>query len=394
MSLKLSVSSAGNPDERPSEHLFREERITIGRSQGDHLTLPSPEKTVSDEHAILEQTEEACRLIHCSADNDTRLNDRPIAESTPHELHEGDVFRIGGFRIEVHFPEEGHDSDSISEDGDNPFAEPVNQLLDALAALTETYEQEASSPQREETLVDAFSTAHSPVSSHEVVQRSLGLLDRNPVASEATASGKEKTREAELDDTATQDSARSHSANSSILEALASALATILEIPDEFQSEFLGHLLGHPPETVFLYEGDGTTLKQHLVDPSLSVRERQRRLQHVEEAAESMALHQIAMIEGYKASVINGTEEILARLHPDSHQEEVIEENDVFGYEVLAPVSALTGPAVFQRMRTEWTELFEEDWSVVEQRNFRPAFAKAYLSKMSDPHSSNGDMEG
>lgn len=390
MSLKLSVSNVAHASDASRDYLFQEERITIGRGQANHLTLPAPRQVVSTEHAVVENTGETCQLISCSNDNVTYLNDQSISASTPHDLNEGDAFRIGDFRIEVHFSDESAIAEGEGESGidENPFDEPVRQLIEALEMLTEAYEGEAASQRREEALADAFCNAHGPVSSHEAVQRSIGLLEGDPAdppGSDAASSEEEKANT-----NGTQRPSLGQGASeSSVLDTLTDALATVLKVPGEFQSEFLGHLLAPPSEAEFLYEGNGTAIKQHLVDSTLSEDEQGRRLEYVEEAADSIALHQIAMLEGYKASVVNGTEELLARLDPGAHRDDVVAEYDVLDYEVLEYVPVFTSPVVLERIREEWNELIKEDWSVAEQRIFRPAFAKAYLSRMGMVHSSD-----
>ncbi len=393
MSLKLVVSSSTNSSDAPLEYLFEEGLITIGRGQENALTLPAPRQKVGMKHAVVKHTEEGqCQLISSNA---TRLNERYIPVSIPHELNEGDVFEIGDFRIEVHFSEEAAAS-STSEaamNDENPFDAPVNQLIEALEALAETYEQESASQRREESLTEAFCRAHGPVSSHEAVQRSIGLLEGNPAESapDSFPASPEEGEEAPSSVSGEKIviNRQSTKAAGAVLDTLTGALAKILQVPGEFQNEFLGHLLVPPPEAEFLYEGDGATIKQHLVEETLSEEEQGERLEYVEEAAELVAMHQVAMLEGYKASISTGTEELLTRLDPDAHQDKVTEQYDVLDQEVLEYVPVLTSPIVLERIREEWGELVQEDWSFAEQRIFRPAFAKAYLSQMGKVHSSD-----
>lgn len=381
MSVKLSVSRKGTSNDTSSEHLFQDERVTIGRGQANHLTLPAPRHAVSMEHAVLEQTDDACRLTNCSSVGDTRLNEQRIAARTPHEVQEGDVCRIGDFRIEIQFPDGVEDASVDGEEADgNPFEEPVGELIDALEAVAETYEKERGQA-RDDALADALNRAHGPVSSHEAVQRSIGLL-QGEAQSEASdsSSGDGRSAPARVD----REVVDVVGIASPVLDTLADVAATVFQLPRQFQGEFLGHSFSHPSDLDILYAGEGQHIKHYLLDASATMEERKKRLRHVEEAAEALTLHQIAMLEGYKASVIDGIEALLSRFDPEEHKREVADENEVLKY---IPMSV--NPVVFQRMRAEWEDLMREDWAVAEQRIFRPAFTKAYLDEMEQPHAAD-----
>jgi type VI secretion system protein ImpI len=225
------------------------------------------------------------------------------------------------------------------------------------------------------------------VENRELMQRLFDLLDLQPSAgtapSPSTPSGSsgETTSDAapaeasssppgpsvQVDDTVTEE----------VLDTLLESLSRIIEIPWQFRHEFIGQTIMQSAETEFLYEGDADTIKNHLLDPSISQEERRKRLDHVENAAEALAVHQVAMLNGYKASVTEGAEELLERLNPESHQAEITEENVVYEY-----LPVLASPAVVERLQLKWNDLKRGDWSAAEQRIFRPAFIKAYLARM------------
>jgi len=92
------------------------------------------------------------------------------------------------------------------------------------------------------------------------------------------------------------------------------------------------------------------------------------------------------MLNGYKASVTEGAEELLERLNPEAHREEVTEENVVYEY-----LPMLASPAVVERLQLTWNDLKRGDWSAAEQRIFRPAFIKAYLARMTAVEPSEED---
>lgn len=174
-----------------------------------------------------------------------------------------------------------------------------------------------------------------------------------------------------------------------VIDTLTGALAQILRVPCEFRNEFIGRSLSVPSDTEFLYEGEGDVIKQHLLDESVAPNERDTRLQYVEEAAESLAEHHVAMLDAYKQSIIHGIDELVGRLNPETHREAVVDEHELLSY-----LPVLVRPLILKRIRTAWDALPVADWDVAEQRIFRPAFEKAYLAEMSVPHSSEETEDG
>jgi len=113
---------------------------------------------------------------------------------------------------------------------------------------------------------------------------------------------------------------------------------------------------------------------------------RAERIERLREAAEAVAVHQVAMLNGYKASAMQGARELLEEVNPDAIEDDVADENKLFE---LLPW--LASPVVVERLRTTWNELQAGDWSVAEQRIFRPAFIKAYLARMTAVRNTDQD---
>ena len=164
------------------------------------------------------------------------------------------------------------------------------------------------------------------------------------------------------------------------------SIARIIRIPWQFRHEFIGQTIMQSSDTMFLYEGDPDALKAHLLDPSIEDEERAKRLELVSDAAESMVAHQVAMLNGYKASVMDGAEELMDRLDPEAIKEDVVGESAVYKY-----LPVLAAPAVLERLKAKLYEMKAGDWSVAEQRVFRPTFIKAYLARMTAVRPSSDD---
>jgi Uncharacterized conserved protein, contains FHA domain len=403
MPVKLRVANTEAESDDPSEYLFDQDRVTIGRGSDNDLTLPDPQRIVSTEHAVIQREGGTYQLVDRGSKNFTYLHDQRLTAGEPYELAEGDTFRLGTFEIEftpteVDSAAPAADETAFARDFSNPFADPAQNLTEALANLVEAYEEEA--PQRrEDALKDAFRRTDMEVENREVVQRLFDLLDLQPSAEAApspstpSGSSRETTSDAASTEAASSPPGPSvhvdDTVTDEVLDTLVASLARIIEIPWQFRHEFIGQTIMQSAETEFLYDGDASTIKDHLLDPSLSQDERRKRLDHVEDAAEALAVHQVAMLNGYKASVTEGAEELLDRLNPEAHQAEIIEENRVYEY-----LPILASPAVVERLQLKWDDLKKGDWSAAEQRIFRPAFIKAYLARMTAAESSGKDTTG
>lgn len=391
MPVKLRVVNTEAESDDPSEYLFDQNRVTIGRGSDNDLTLPDPQRIVSTEHAVIQKEGGTYQLVDRGSKNFTYLHDQRLTAGEPYELAEGDTFRLGNFEIEftptqVDTTSPAADETVFARDFSNPFADPAQNLTEALASLVEAYEEEA--PQRrEDALKDAFRRTDVEVENREVVQRLFDLLDLQPPAGTAPSSstppdssGETISDAASTEDSSSQPGPSVHvddTVTDEVLDTLLESLSRIIEIPWQFRHEFIGQTIMQSAETEFLYEGDADTIKNHLLDPSISQEERRKRLDHVENAAEALAVHQVAMLNGYKASVTEGAEELLERLNPEAHQAEITEENVVYEY-----LPMLASPAVVERLQLKWNDLKRGDWSAAEQRIFRPAFIKAYLARM------------
>lgn len=402
MPVRLKVTNTERDGDDSSEYLFDQDRVTIGRGSENDLTLPDPKRIVSSEHAEVRRAGRTYQLVDRGSKNFTYLRDQRLEAGEPYELTAGDVFRIGDFEI-TFAPVEDEPSAPAADETvfaatfSNPFADPAEQLLDALNDISEAYEQEA--PQRrDDALEDAIRRADAEVEPHEALQHVfalLGLSSSDVTGTEPTPPTDTPSRPSSPSPSQPEADTQGSSApepkapssppsveagadvTDEVLDTLLEALSRIIEIPWQFRHEFIGQTIMQSAETKFLYEGDASTMKEHLLDPGISQEERQERLALVKDAAESLAVHQVAMLNGYKASVMEGADELLEQLNPDAHQAEITEENPVYEYLPL-----LASPAVLERLRAEWNTLKRGDWSAAEQRIFRPAFIKAYLARM------------
>ena len=398
MSITLSVMNE-EADAPPVDHVFDRERVTIGRGEENHLTLSDPKRVVSTEHAAIRRTEEGYELVDRGSKNFTYVGGTRLTAGQPYALSEGDVVRIGDFRIEFQrverAPAPAAGGETVFEaDFTNPLAEPARRLGEALAELGTAY-RAVEEQRRADALADALDRpdveASVPAAVLPEVLEALGAGAADEDAGTEAANGETKAENesAESSSAGAPASSGAHLEDPAdgvlrtVLDGLADAVARVVKIPWQFRHEFIGQTVMQSADTQFLYEGDGDAIAEHLLEPGLSPSERQARLDRVAAAAESVAVHQVAMLDGYKASVTAGSEALLDEVDPDTHASAVQS-----GHWLFRQVSSLAAPAVLERLRREWTALREEDAAVLETRLFRPPFTKAYLARMTAPEAS------
>jgi hypothetical protein len=162
-----------------------------------------------------------------------------------------------------------------------------------------------------------------------------------------------------------------------LVDVILRSVAKLIEIPWQFRYEFIGQTIVQPEETAFLYEGDAESIRARLLDPALSEDEAARLFGLLQDAIEDVILHQVALLDGYKAGVQQGAQRLLDQISPEALAEEVQQEKAA-----LRLVPSLVQAEAFRRLSDKLKELRAEDWTSGERRTYRPAFIKAYLARM------------
>jgi type VI secretion system FHA domain protein len=98
---KLVVTMVPSGDTVISEHAGEKGLLTVGRSVGNDVVLPDPEKRVSSRHAKLEKSGQSWHLTDLGSTNGTFLNDRRLDPGSPVEVREGDQIGVGLYRLKV-----------------------------------------------------------------------------------------------------------------------------------------------------------------------------------------------------------------------------------------------------------------------------------------------------
>ena len=366
MPIKLQVVKEDDEAGEPADYLFEQDRITIGRGSGNDLTLP--DQKVSTEHAEVRSDGGEYQLYDRDSKNHTYVSGRRVGEDEPYTLNSGDVFRVGDFKIEfapLFMPSSETTAYADSDENANPFEKHAQQLASALEGLAETYKF-APSDEREDSFSEAVQAHIDPeISEEEAVKR---LLDRLGAAVDG-----ERGPTDEGGATPPSEDAKV----GSVVDTLLEGVSRMISIPNHFWREFTGREIDHPEEKQFLYDADFEQLRRHLLAEDISEDERKERLQHLSDAVDSLVAHNMAMLAGYKKSVMAGSKELLQKVNPiDAVQEAENEGGMVDTFFGGGSKSEL------ERLNDDWKELFHGEWGELESDLFRPTYIEAYVDRM------------
>jgi predicted component of type VI protein secretion system len=368
MPVKLLVRRKQSTDASEQDSfIYEDDRITIGRDPSNSLVLADEKKIVGRKHAEIHRSGGVYHVVDLESKNFTYLRGERLEASRPYPLREGDVFKIGDFEIEFALTAPARPDRDRTVFVANPFLELADELADMLRRMDGTFEQTPG--QREAALDEALRRAFAgEAASDEIASRvasALGGTQSVSLPQQSTPIPRDK-----------------------IVETLLRFASALAGIPSRFRHEFIGETIARSTDTSFLYDGDPESLREHLLDPTVSDEELDRRLAVVDKAAETLAHHQVALLEGYKASILTGVHRFLDLVDPDTIEKQLAQEQPLF--RVLPILGKLR---VLRRLAQACRELRSEDWAAAERRVFRPAFVRAYLAGMTSLAKNDPEVE-
>ena len=379
MPVKLVVRSVVDPA-YTRELVYAAARITIGRGSDNLLVLPDERRILSKEHAELQVHGDRVDVVDLGSKNFTYLNDDRLVGHEPRAVARGDVLRLGNYELEVLLEAEVVEPVAPQDDNQtvfefNPFWEQAAQLQEWLRDVRQVYAREMPGRRREALLCEALADAlEAEVDEEvaEVIAAVFGGASPHEVADASVPSFEAAGSAAP----AVQASDSTPGAPSEALaETLLQYVAGLLSIPWQFRHEFIGDTVMQSKATAVLYEGDAEALRRFLLAPDLSAEESARRRALLEEAAEALRMHQVALLDGYRACVQQGIQRFLDEVDLEQLRDQARQE--ARWYE--KPFVRLRA---LQRLQERADALRREDWTVMERRIFRPAFIRAYLARM------------
>ncbi|PEN07941.1 hypothetical protein CRI93_05715 [Longimonas halophila] len=404
MPIKLQIEREGDEGKDPADYLFEQERIRLGRASENDLTLPDQE--ISQHHAEVVHEKGEYKLRDLGSKNHTFVHGRKLEEDETHTLKSGDVFTMGGFRIEfvpLFMPSSEQTVLADDDTPSNPFERHARDLKQALKGMAETYTY-APADMRDaelERMIDEVLSERSrgtELGEHDVVRAfaqqvhtasSSSSSAGSGVAEGATAAHEDATAEDTAEDTAEASTpAASETAASDALPAhvdevlgvLVEAVARMTSIPRKFWREFSGNTVVHPPKQSFLRTANLDNLRAHLLDDSISASERNERLSHLKEAVDTLVWHEVSLLNGYKAAVDHGSQELIQKLSPES----LTDASGEGGFFGMFSGGGQVSQGAVRDLYNRWKQLREEAPGALEKELYRPAFTEAYLERMAD----------
>lgn len=169
------------------------------------------------------------------------------------------------------------------------------------------------------------------------------------------------------------------------LETLLQSTLKLIHGRWQFRTEFIGATIMHSSKSFTLQTARSAgEVKKFIFAPNLSDQEFAARQQLLKETMDELMLHQLALLEGYRTCVNEGTRKLLQVLDPAILTQKLNERKLKVGPWSL-PVRAV--PLLFQwhllnYYRQKHGELLAEDRRVFEKKMYRPGFIRGYETRM------------
>ncbi|MFK7849107.1 MAG: FHA domain-containing protein [Rhodothermales bacterium] len=406
MVVKLFLKTDTETDQ-VEEFTFEQEHISLGRDKENDIHIPDKSRVVSKKHAEITRLEEGYEIVDLGSKNFTYLNSTRLESGRTYMLSDGDVIKVGDFEVEFQVvkPDEpevepekvkvpDYDRTVFESSFVNPFVDEASKFAEAFTSLCEAFDKEAPN-RRIDALKDAFSEIDLDANA-EVKKLLAGFIlgEEDPEATDPKVHAMSKEGQNGASEVLSREPVplekaltpvRSRNKKPEFSEQIEqvhnvvfNVLSMLVSVPWEFRHEFVGHTIAQTPESEILFEGNGERLKNYLLDPDLNEEELGQRLALLEEGGDEVILHQLAMLDGYKAVVQQGMHMLLREIDPVVAAESLSQQGGLYRVSPnLARMVASWG------LQDKFKELRAEDWSITERRAYRPSFIRAYLSRMS-----------
>ena len=390
MEVKLVITATKDEDSLNrlgKKYTFTDEAIiTIGRGEPNKVPLIDSGRTVSRNHARLVAVNGGYELEDLDSKNFTFLNGERIEYGQKRPLKNGDTISVGDFSMECFLDDITQELGetiidpavfSLDLDRDNPFTDSIAEAFEALKKVCDRYD-EANVDSRVDYLSHAIQKVLPAYEGHKALTVFVNSFSDTEILPPTAPPQFDLEPRKELPPTRAGQS-NAGGRDLLVLDATLASLKQLIRIPYEFRGEFIGHTMWQDEESTFLYEGDYEVTKQFLLDASSSRSDTMRKLDRLKEAANKVVVHQVGMLEGYRAVVRESLHHILLELDPSSVEEEIY---NAGGIHKIIP--ALGSGQVLQEIKQKFALLQQSDWSANEQRTYRPIFIRAYMAAISE----------
>jgi len=377
MQVNLVVTKEDNVPGKESRS-FNQEIITIGRDSSSTLHLPDPKRIVGRSHAKIVTKGDIVQLIDLGAKNFTFLADEQLVAGKAYTLKEGDTFKIGDYIIQFEGitkdePAPETDITVIDQTYPNPFLDEAKALAEIIKQINEQYAGEVPN-RRDEQLKEALSGE-------------IKAIEPAPVAALISAHLK-PTGDISFD----ADQSRSENGSLSmsdriryICDVLLTSFAKFIKAPWNFRLEFIGQTIISSAKTFSFHSSTLQEIREFLLSANISEPDFNKRVAVLSKEADEVMVHQLALIDGYKVSVNEGSRHILEHFNP-AVLRKILDEKAIKLGRIEIPYRYL--PVFYhwkllQLYQQKYSELAGEDKGFFETKLFRPGFINGYLERLS-----------
>ena len=387
MGIRLIVTAVRDSESHastPKEYEFAElDAIYIGRGKSNNVSLLDPGRTVSRNHARIVASDDTYVLEDLGSTNSTFLNKKRITSGKSKPLKDGDTFSVGIYDLKCIFFDESKipppETELIStqpeeESVPNPFLEPVEVISSAILRISESYDRQ--DPQLRDTQLTQAMRDTLEIEEDHVVKKILAYS-----VSEMAPSGKMSTQNVELNnnghDGAPFDNRDADVRSRQIVDTLLPLFIQLIQIPYNFQKDFIDHKEENEREGAAssIYTESYESTKNDLLNSPPDSKLGDHKLDELKQAARRVIAHQAGMVEGYQSIVKEVLRLALREVDPSFLEKKVLESNSH-----LKMFPNLKSTRILNDLKKSIERLRNTDSKVLEQRIFRPAFMRAYLS--------------
>ena len=269
----------------------------------------------------------------------------------------------------------------VEPESSNPFDAPISQIFQALQQVCDIYDHQDARSRGNQL---ALAIQHASPAEDEHIAMKIFALSFSPAADLPPAESQPSVRKRA--EPSPPKPSRSGSDTSrravQIVETLLPLISDMVRIPQEFHEQFVSQ--GSDEKEVdaalsSILGGNKEFSPGYLLNPSCSDAEAKRKLAEFKKAGERVIEHQAGMWEGYKAVVQEVLQLALREVDPTLLEQNVLEGNAGFK---LFPV--LRSNKVLSDLKDNIAQMQKMDWSLIEQRVYRPAFVRAYLTAIGE----------
>lgn len=392
MKLKLFISKKTD-NSSPVEQELTRFPVLLGREENNGVVLTDPFKIISRKHAKIIDTDGIYQLIDLGSANFTYLNDQKLSPNEEYAIKSGDIIKIGDYELMVQLIADAQPILSSVDDQrtmvfSSPYQDQINNIGESLDIINNMYTGDNSTIKSDvlkfslNQLLSRFDNSEankivSEVFAEKFLENENASWKNNiPVMPEPV---KNTHREASFISKPQENVSYSqdYSFNyhfTNILDSLLDTFSKLIQGFLAFRQEFFGVTIFYTLPT-----GSPKELKEYLFNPEISPEEEKKRTELFKEETVKLLTHQVALLEGYKESVSEGSKLLLQSLNPQSIEAE-LDRKSAGGIAKLLPGNKKN--RILELIKSNYRKYISDPYHI-EKKFFRPSFMKGYQKRIS-----------